>query len=158
MTEHEFVIDQRTYHIYDVGGQRSLRLYWAPYFDHDIHAILFVSSLACYDQILMEDPSMNRMRDAIELFRDIVTNELLKKTCIILFLNKLDLLERKMKHAPIQWYFSDFPSEECTLRSATQYFKHAFLSQQEGYRRRLYCHFTTSTDTHQMSVIIHSVT
>ncbi|KAJ3317591.1 Guanine nucleotide-binding protein G(o) subunit alpha [Blyttiomyces sp. JEL0837] len=48
--EQRFVIEGVTFKIFDVGGQRSERKKWAPYFD-DVVAIIFISAISCYDQI-----------------------------------------------------------------------------------------------------------
>ncbi|KAJ3105120.1 guanine nucleotide-binding protein subunit alpha [Phlyctochytrium bullatum] len=108
VTETEFTISNLVYKIYDVGGQRSMRQFWAPYFEGAITAILFVVSIAGYDQVLAEDPSVNRMYDAIALFQSICNNPLLKSVNIILFLNKVDLLQKKIQKSPIRRYFPDF--------------------------------------------------
>jgi guanine nucleotide-binding protein alpha-1 subunit len=33
---------------------------WAPYFD-DMDAIIFLAPLSCFDQVLTEDPTVNRL-------------------------------------------------------------------------------------------------
>lgn len=33
---------------------------WAPYFD-DMNAIIFLAPISCFDQVLQEDPSVNRL-------------------------------------------------------------------------------------------------
>ncbi|KAJ3078103.1 guanine nucleotide-binding protein subunit alpha, partial [Quaeritorhiza haematococci] len=108
ISETRFNIDNLVYRIYDVGGQRSDRLFWAPYFEGEVHAILFIVSLAAYDQLLVEDTTVNRMLDALVLFESICNNPLLKNVSMILFLNKTDLFEKKLKSSPLQKYFPDY--------------------------------------------------
>jgi hypothetical protein len=48
--------------VVDVGGQRSERKKWIHCFD-DVKAIVFVVSLAGYNQVLFEDEEMNRMHE-----------------------------------------------------------------------------------------------
>lgn len=38
----------------------SLVAAWAPYFD-DMNAIIFLAPISCFDQVLQEDPSVNRL-------------------------------------------------------------------------------------------------
>ncbi|KAI8836362.1 guanine nucleotide binding protein, alpha subunit, partial [Chytridium lagenaria] len=156
VTETQFVISNLVYKIYDVGGQRSMRQFWAPYFEGAITAILFVVSISGYDQVLVEDPSVNRMYDAIALFQSICNNALLKSVNIILFLNKVDLLQKKIQKSPIRRYFPDFDGDT-SVKAAGAFFKNKFVSRNQSTTRKIYTHFTTGTDTAHMSVIISAV-
>ncbi|KAJ3107486.1 guanine nucleotide-binding protein subunit alpha [Phlyctochytrium planicorne] len=156
VTETQFVISNLVYKIYDVGGQRSMRQFWAPYFEGAITAILFVVSIAGYDQVLVEDPSVNRMYDAIALFQSVCNNPLLKSVNIILFLNKVDLLQKKIQKSTIRRYFPDFDGDT-SVKAAGAFFKAKFVSRNQSTTRKIYTHFTTGTDTAHMSVIISAV-
>ncbi|KAJ3081875.1 guanine nucleotide-binding protein subunit alpha, partial [Quaeritorhiza haematococci] len=165
ITETRFNLDNLVYRIYDVGGQRSDRLFWAPYFEGEVHAILFIVSLAAYDQLLVEDTTVNRMLDALVLFESICNNPLLKNVNIILFLNKTDLFEKKLRTSSLQKYFPDYSLEQYSeqnettseLKAAGRYFKRKFYSQNANQEKKIYTHFTTSTDTAHMKVIISAV-
>ena len=74
--------------MYDVGGARTQRAAWVPYFDA-VDAIIFIVSLSSFDQTLSEDPSVNRMQDSLRSFRDLVGSKILKNVNIIVFLNKV---------------------------------------------------------------------
>jgi hypothetical protein len=63
--------------IYDVGGARNQRHVWAPFFD-DVHALIFLAPISAFDQVLAEDPRVNRMEDSLLLWKSIVSN----KVCI----------------------------------------------------------------------------
>ncbi|KAJ6615740.1 guanine nucleotide binding protein, alpha subunit, partial [Mycena sp. CBHHK59/15] len=84
--------------IYDVGGSRSMRHAWLPYFD-SVNAIIFRKRFSLYPnatttEILhTEDPSVNRLEDTLLLWRALVSSKLLGKTTLIVFLNKCDLLK-----------------------------------------------------------------
>ncbi|KAF7973435.1 hypothetical protein HWV62_15124 [Athelia sp. TMB] len=86
----------RQWIMYDVGGARTTREKWYPYFD-DIHAIIFLAPLSCFDEVLAEDPRVNRVRDSLLLWAGICASELLKDVQFVLFLNKCDILSRKLK-------------------------------------------------------------
>jgi guanine nucleotide-binding protein G(i) subunit alpha len=166
ITENPFMIEGKNYLIYDVGGQKSLRLFWIPYFESQLEAILFVTSLACYDQTLQEDRSINRMNDALELFDKIVNNPLLKNTRILLFLNKMDLFSKKITYSNIYDYHKDFPGKDgmltviesdikkVSLKMAGHFFKSKFIGSRNSLTKKIFVHYTTSTDTTQMAVII----
>jgi hypothetical protein len=80
---------------------------WLSYFD-DVSTVLFVASLSSYDQNLFEDPTINRMVDAIVLFDQMTNHPLLKKLDFVLFLNKRDLYEKKVKAIPISKFFPEY--------------------------------------------------
>lgn len=106
VTEYKFTIREeqhlglggltREWRVYDVGGHRSLRAAWAPYFD-DVNVILFLAPISAFDQVLEEDPTINRLEDSVMLWKSIVTNPLLARTNLVLFLNKIDILKRKLE-------------------------------------------------------------
>jgi len=56
-----------------------------------------VSPVSVFDQRLEEDSRVNRLEDSILLWTSICSSKLLAKTQLILFLNKCDLLRRKLK-------------------------------------------------------------
>lgn len=58
--------------------------------------------------MLFEDASTNRLEEAIRLFREIVNTEMLKNAFIILFLNRFDSFEKKVKRVPLGSVFKDF--------------------------------------------------
>jgi len=74
-----------------------------------------VSPVSVFDQRLEEDHNVNRLEDSTILWTSICSSKLLAKTQLILFLNKCDLLRRKLKrgikvnqHLPS---FGDRPNE-----------------------------------------------
>jgi hypothetical protein len=61
ITETRFKVEGITFRVFDVGGQRSERKKWAPYFE-DVTAILFISAISAYDQTCFEDNTTNRSK------------------------------------------------------------------------------------------------
>nr|KAJ3421342.1 guanine nucleotide-binding protein subunit alpha [Polyrhizophydium stewartii] len=98
------------FHFFDVGGQVKHRKLWTPYFDN-VHNIVFVASISSYNQQLEEDPAVNRVVDAIELFGSICNHPLLKHIPVVLFLNKLDLFKQKIETSPIEQFFPEYPGK-----------------------------------------------
>jgi len=99
--------DFLTYQIVDVGGQRNERKKWIHCFS-DVKCILFIVSLAGYDQVLFEDPTKNRMHEALDLFQQVCSNPLFKNTPIFLFLNKKDLFEAMIMQKDLSTVFPDY--------------------------------------------------
>jgi GTPase SAR1 family protein len=87
--------------MYDVGGQRNERKKWIHCFD-DVTAVIFVAAISEYDQVLYEDNRQNRMDEAISLFDEICNSRWFEDTSMILFLNKKDLFEKKIKKVSIK--------------------------------------------------------
>lgn len=56
--------------MFDVGGQRGERRKWIQVFD-GITAILFLVASSGFDLKLREDPSVNRLQEAFNLFQDV---------------------------------------------------------------------------------------
>lgn len=46
--------NDRKFRVFDVGGQKAQRRKWIHIFD-DVHAVLFITSLSEYNQVLAED-------------------------------------------------------------------------------------------------------
>ncbi|KAK0499179.1 heterotrimeric GTP-binding alpha subunit [Armillaria luteobubalina] len=140
--EHHFVAESGTekgseFFIADVGGSRSSRASWIPYFD-DVDAILFLAPLA-FNLSLEEDPRVNRLEDSLQLWRAICENKLLANCTLILFLNKKDILR----------YVTSY-NDPNDAPHVTKYFKDRFKS----YHRKLslhprpfICYETSAIDT-----------
>ncbi|XP_017463777.1 PREDICTED: guanine nucleotide-binding protein G(k) subunit alpha-like, partial [Rhagoletis zephyria] len=95
------------FRIFDVGGQRSERKKWIHCFE-DVTAIVFCVALSAYDLLLAEDDEVNRMRESLKLFESICNNKWFLDTAIILFLNKKDLFEAKIRSSPLQICFPEY--------------------------------------------------
>ena len=61
--------------MFDVGGQRDERRKWIQCFN-DVTAIIFVTACSSYNLVLREDPSQNRLKESLELFKSIWNNRL----------------------------------------------------------------------------------
>ena len=108
------------WHIYDVGGSRSSRASWAPYFD-DMDAIIFLAPVSVFDEKLLEDGRVNRLQDSYELWKQVMTNKVLGRTQVILFLNKYDLLVKKLKRGvKIGDFISSYGERENTPETAVK--------------------------------------
>ncbi|KIO06988.1 hypothetical protein M404DRAFT_998427 [Pisolithus tinctorius Marx 270] len=166
VVEHSFSIpdsNRRTieWKIYDVGGARNQRSAWAPYFD-DVNAIIFLAPISAFDQVLAEDARVNRLEDSFQLWKSLVSNKLLTNVSIILFLNKIDLLQAKLRsgvrlrdHMP---HYGDRPND---YDSVSKYFYNKFGAVHQEFSahkaRELKIHFTSVTDTRRTATIMKNV-
>ncbi|KAG0209141.1 guanine nucleotide-binding protein subunit alpha [Mortierella sp. GBA30] len=156
VTEHVFHIEDVAYRIYDVGGQKSLRKYWAPYFD-DVNAVIFMAAISAYDQPCEDDPNLNRLQECLVLFNQIANHKLFELTSMILFLNKIDIFQRKLDSGSlVSKYFPEYQGPNDYL-STTVFFQFRFMQQCKDLQKQVYTHFTHATDTNQMRVIVVAV-
>ncbi|KAN0092992.1 Guanine nucleotide binding protein (G-protein), alpha subunit [Tylopilus felleus] len=164
VTEHIFDVDIHgksvSWHLFDVGGARGQRHSWVPYFD-DANAIIFVSPISAFDQYLEEDPRTNRIDDSLQLFTQICSNHLLKKVHLVLFLNKTDILKKKLEQGLlVSKYILSYGDRPNEYESVVQYFRAHFLQvhrKTNENRRVLYTHLTNVTDTKATQSIIGNV-
>ena len=75
--------------------------------DCPVDAIIFLAPLV-FTQVLQEDPSVNRVEDSIYIWKKVCKNDLLSRTTIILFLNKIDVFKAKLPKVPLEKYFNDY--------------------------------------------------
>ena len=105
--ETQFTFKGLHFKMFDVGGQRSERKKWIHCFE-GVTAIIFCVALSGYDLVLAEDEEMNRMMESMKLFDSICNNKWFVETSIILFLNKKDLFEEKIRHSPLTICFPEY--------------------------------------------------
>ncbi|KII91164.1 hypothetical protein PLICRDRAFT_696280 [Plicaturopsis crispa FD-325 SS-3] len=146
--------------IFDVGGHRSLVPAWAPFFD-DMNAIIFLAPISCFDQVLAEDPTVNRLEDSVLLWKSIVSNPLLMKTNIVLFLNKCDILKEKLDSGMrLADYIVSYGNRPNDFESASNYLKKKFGSiykEQSRQPRPFYYHLTSVTNTKTTVLVLQNV-
>ncbi|GBE87573.1 Guanine nucleotide-binding protein alpha-4 subunit [Sparassis crispa] len=167
VTEYRFMIKDKTltaalreWRIYDVGGHRSSRAAWAPFFD-DMDAILFLAPISAFNQTLEEDPNVNRLEDSILLWKSIIANPLLAETSIVLFLNKVDIFKAKLEAGvKLSRYIVSYGNRPNDYESTSNYLRRKFgqvLRDHSPQPRYFYFHFTTVTDTKTTSTILRDV-
>ncbi|KAH9887394.1 G-alpha-domain-containing protein [Cubamyces lactineus] len=156
--EHRLVMERnatndvsREWMIYDVGGSRTSRAAWFPYFD-DANAILFLAPISCFDELLQEDRRVNRLEDSFLLWKAIIQSKLLAKCIIVLFLNKYDLLEKKLRSGiQVKKYLPSFGDRENSAPVLAQYLHQKFKDQHREHspqpRRPFYGYVTTAINT-----------
>ncbi|KAH9474745.1 Guanine nucleotide-binding protein alpha-4 subunit [Psilocybe cubensis] len=146
--------------IFDVGGCRTSRTAWLPYFDN-VNVIIFLSPVSVFDQRLEEDPSVNRLEDSIILWTSICSSKLLSKTQLILFLNKCDLLRRKLKRGvKVNHYLPSFGDRPNEVIPVVKYFREKFKDiqkQNSPEQRAVYIYPTTVTDTNATAITLETV-
>ncbi|KAJ8707032.1 hypothetical protein PYW08_011166 [Mythimna loreyi] len=166
--------------MFDVGGQRGERKKWIQVFE-GIHAIWFLVACSDFDQTLREDGSQNRLKEALVLFEDVWQSRFLLEAGLILFLNKQDILERKVSQgrsiAPYFPQYNDFQAAGDEYTRTKMFIKSLFvevITKKRSRRaldasaerfvvaearraRECYFHFTTATDTDNVRTVFRDV-
>ncbi|KAJ1942871.1 guanine nucleotide-binding protein subunit alpha, partial [Linderina pennispora] len=150
-----FRVGELTYRMLDVGGQRSERKKWIHCFEN-VTAILFLVAISEYDQVLIEDETVNRMQEALTLFDSICNSRWFVKTSIILFLNKMDIFRDKLPNSPMKNYFPDYHGGS-DIDAASEYILKRFVSLNQSDAKQIYTHFTCATDTNQIKFVMAAV-
>lgn len=151
--EHRFMMEAdrgREWIMYDFGGTRSSRALWAAFFD-DVDTIIFLAPISCFDEKLREDQDVNRLEDSLQLWRIVCSSPVLAKAQIILFLNKCDILHKKMKRGiSVRDYVPSFADRKNDTMTVMKYFQQHFkdiFKSCSPEPRPFFVHFTSVIDT-----------
>ncbi|KAJ2923596.1 hypothetical protein H1R20_g13498, partial [Candolleomyces eurysporus] len=146
--------------LYDVGGSRTGRNAWIPYFE-GIHAIIFLAPLSCFDERLLEDSRVNRLEDSFLLWRTVCTSRLLLRASLILFMNKCDLLKRKLKsQVKVKNYLPSYGDRPNDAATVVKYLKDKFKDIAKGHPpsgRSAYYYATSVVDTKTTAITLTAV-
>ncbi|CAD5218088.1 unnamed protein product [Bursaphelenchus okinawaensis] len=158
IVETHFTYKDLHFKMFDVGGQRSERKKWIHCFE-GVTATIFCVALSEYDMVLAEDDEMNRMIESMKLFDSICNNKWFTETSIILFLNKKDLFEEKIKKSPLTLCYPEYQGSN-TYEEAAAYIQQQFesLNKRKDGQKEIYAHFTCATDTNNIRFVFDAVT
>nr|XP_003228815.1 PREDICTED: guanine nucleotide-binding protein subunit alpha-15 [Anolis carolinensis]XP_008120785.1 PREDICTED: guanine nucleotide-binding protein subunit alpha-15 [Anolis carolinensis] len=174
INEYCFLVQKVTLRIVDVGGQKSERRKWIHCFENVI-ALIYLASLSEYDQSLEENSSENRMQESLDLFRTILDLPWFSKASIILFLNKVDILEEKILSSDLAAYFPGFTGPKRDAAAAKRFILDMYTevfgqssaasddaygagpSNESSWPRILYPHYTCATDTRNISTVFEDI-
>lgn len=150
IVETEFWIKNFKFRMFDVGGQRGQRKKWIHLFDQ-ASAIMFITSLSEYDQMLEEDCTRNRMRESLKLFHGIVNLPWFNDTALILFLNKDDIFQLKVTRTDIGNFFPEY-KDGLDYEKGLAFVKGKYATDLTN-GKILYAHVTTATDTTNINFV-----
>ncbi|XP_005091588.1 guanine nucleotide-binding protein subunit alpha-13 [Aplysia californica] len=154
--EHQIMIKGVPFMFIDVGGQRSQRQKWFQCFE-GITSILFLASASEFDQVLMEDRKTNRLMESCNIFETIINNRNFAAVSIILFLNKMDLLQEKVALVNISDYFPEYRGDPHSLDEVKHFLCQMFDQRRRERSKPLFHHFTTAIDTENIKHVFQDV-
>ncbi len=144
----EYCFDQQVkreeirFRLVDVGGQRTERRKWIHAFEN-VTSLIFLVAMSEYDQRLLESHSENRLEESLALFKTLMGFPWFRNSSIILFLNKKDLLELKIKTSHLIDYFPSFSGPKRDSEAAKAFMKDMFVA--VGPPERTYAFYTCAT-------------
>ncbi|KAG6811071.1 hypothetical protein H0H92_009131 [Tricholoma furcatifolium] len=170
------------WNIYDVGGSRTVRNAWLPYFEN-VNAIIFraqsslfllsiifltfsrscthLTAISCFDERLLEDHNVNRLEDSFLLWKAVCSSKILTKTTMILFLNKCDLLHKKLKSGvQVKSYLPSYGDRPNDAVNVVKYLKEKFkdtMRRNSPEPRVSYFYATSVTDTKATATTLKTV-
>jgi len=155
ITDIVFNIEGNSFKLIDVGGQRSERRKWIHCFS-EVTAIIFCLALSEYNLVLEEDPTVNRMHESLQLFKEICNSEWFMKVALILFLNKSDLFQEKITKVNLDKCFPDYrgPAE---FEEAAKFIEKKFVNLDKTGRKKIYPHRTIATNTENIQFVFEAV-
>lgn len=154
--EYPFDLQNVVFRMVDVGGQRSERRKWIHCFE-EVTSIMFLVALSEYDQVLVESANENRMEESLALFQTIIKYKWFKDSSVILFLNKIDLLEEKIMYSHLVDYFPEYDGPQRDLKAVKEFILDMFVSLNPNEKKIIYSHFTCATDTDNIRFVFSAV-
>mmetsp|Transcript_13445 Transcript_13445/g.34298 ORF Transcript_13445/g.34298 Transcript_13445/m.34298 type:complete len:355 (+) Transcript_13445:90-1154(+) len=150
-----FQVKSMNFRLVDVGGQRSERKKWLHCFE-EVKAIIFCVALSEYNLKLWEDETVNRMDESLFLFEDICNYRYFQKTPLILFLNKSDLFEEKIKTVDLNVCFPSYTGG-CDFNRSIAFIKKEFQGRCKDPNKQIFTHITCATNTDNIKFVFESV-
>ncbi|KDN43689.1 G-alpha-domain-containing protein [Tilletiaria anomala UBC 951] len=127
------------YRVYDVGGDRSQRIAWAPFLGDQVRAVIFMAPVGAYDQRLQEDASVNRVQDSLDLFWQVATSPLLLSASVVLLLNKIDLLQHKVRRGvSVKKHWPNYDGRDDDYEQVWRWFRARFTDVAKASRGKLH--------------------
>ncbi|KAM7422940.1 hypothetical protein PAMA_010804 [Pampus argenteus] len=96
-------------------SSRMNRKRWIYYMER-LTSIIFCVALSDYNLVLYEDEKTNRMHESMQLFES-CNNRYFTHLTIILFLNKKDLFEEKIRKSPLTICYPEYSGETNSMTS-----------------------------------------
>lgn len=155
IVEINFVVNKKSYKLVDVGGQRNERKKWLHCFQ-EVTSVIYCAALNEYDLLLEEDNFTNRMHESLKVFDELINSCYFINKPIILFLNKKDLFEEKIKKVDLSTCFPQYDGG-LDFTKASEYINKKFKSKNTNKSRTIFPHLTTATDTSNVRFVFHAV-
>jgi guanine nucleotide-binding protein G(i) subunit alpha len=139
--------------ICDPGGRRSERMKWEQLWPN-VTTILYFVDAGSYDQLLAEDNSTNRLAEEFALFESLCNGQHTAQSTIVLFMHKMDKLERKLGSIPFDSSLikcpNAFTGDPHSLEDVKVFLRDAFLTIAHNSNRHVPVLFTSIRDAEEL--------
>ena len=120
--------------------------------------MIFVASLSCYDESLLEDDNVIVMHETLSLFEEICNSRWFLTTSFILFLNKRDLFEEKIAKKPLTDCFPEYGGSTTDFDACYGFIKKQFEAKNRNLtEKHIYTHCTCATDKDNVERVFNDV-
>jgi len=156
-----FVIEKTGWDLIDVGGQKPERAKWETIISckESVSGIIFFASLNEYNMISTEDANKTKMDISVEVFTELLTSQTIQERpfiTILLFLNKIDLLEAQLKEEEQLTKFREvFPKYTEGIESACDCVKERFHNPFPD--MKIFTHYICALNTSLMADVFTAV-
>ena len=144
--EFRFTYRARDFTVIDVGGRKAERRKWINLFSR-ANLIIYCASLVDFDQSLEDDANVNSMSGSLNVFESVVNLTYFQDTPLLLFLNKKDLLTKKVKAVSLVQHYPDYKGVDDDPREITGFIKSKFLSKIKDTSRPVKTYVVSATNT-----------
>mmetsp|Transcript_23970 Transcript_23970/g.26607 ORF Transcript_23970/g.26607 Transcript_23970/m.26607 type:complete len:355 (-) Transcript_23970:229-1293(-) len=153
IVEAKFQQKQYEWLLVDVGGQKTERRKWIHCFD-GMTAVIYVAASNEWDIPSEETEGATKMQESLGVWRQHVNSPAFAETCIILFLNKMDLLNEKLAVVDLQETFSEYTGG-ADGKMALEFIKNQYLDavDRDGHPASIYVHPTCAIDKEQIRAL-----
>ncbi|XDV22322.1 hypothetical protein PO909_027232 [Leuciscus waleckii] len=144
--EERVIIEKITLRIVEVN-QRGERRKWIHCFEN-VTSLIFLASLCEYDQFLEENNQTNRMEESLSLFYTTIHSTRFAHSSVILFLNKMDILAKKILFSDLRTYFPEFEGKRWDIEDAKQFIRKLYTQKSVSNEnsKHIYSHFICARD------------
>jgi len=118
-------------------------------------------ALSAYDQVLFEDFNVRCWDETLQLFENVAGLKPFTETDFVIFLNKNDKFEEKIKTVPFTVYYNEFDDElKHNGNAVKDFIKNEFRARffqgidPKQSLRSLHFHVTCSVDTQQIETVM----
>jgi hypothetical protein len=98
-----------------------------------------------------------RNSESLELFAETVNSKWFVETPIILFMNKIDIFNEKIKHSPLTAMFPEYTGG-ADAATSLNFIKSKFLEKNKYKEKTIVVHTTSATDTKSLQSAFDAIT
>jgi len=152
-----------SWELIDVGGQKPERVKWEGLIQEGgLNAIIYFAGLDEFNMQSSEEKGKTKMQISMEVFAEVLHSVSKHQLCLLLFLNKEDLFEKKIKDETsfqdFKKYFPDYKGE-AKVDTCCDYIKEKFISTlgDDSENLEVHTHVTCALDTDAMTAVFEAV-